>query len=58
MRNEIPLTSAISGEQPEFKKWHKNEGQTILAKEVCDTFWFQAFDGEWTANEAISQETG
>jgi hypothetical protein len=53
-----PLTSAISGEQPEFKKWHKNEGQTILAKEVCDTFWFQAFDGEWTAKEAIPREAG
>jgi hypothetical protein len=42
IRNEISLTSEISEEQSEFKKRKRNEDGTILAKEVCDTIWFQA----------------
>jgi hypothetical protein len=45
IRNEISLTSEISEEQPEFKKRKRNEDRTILAKEACDTIWFQA--KEW-----------
>jgi hypothetical protein len=40
--NEISLTSEISEEPPEFKKQKRNEDITILAKEACDTIWFQA----------------
>jgi hypothetical protein len=45
IRNEIFLTSEISGEPPEFKKRKRNEDLAVLAKEVCDTFCFQA--KEW-----------
>jgi hypothetical protein len=41
IRNEISLISEISEEPPEFNKRKRNEDLTILAKEACDTIWFQ-----------------
>jgi hypothetical protein len=42
VRNDISLTSEFSEEPPEFKKQKRNEDLTFLAKEACDTIWFQA----------------
>jgi hypothetical protein len=57
IRNEISLTSEISGEPPEFKK----RKRTILAKEVCDTICFQAkerfkFTGHLSAAKLLVSE--
>jgi hypothetical protein len=61
IRNEISLTSEISGEPPEFKKRKRNEDLTILAKEVCDTIRFQAkerfkFTGHLSAAKLLVSE--
>jgi hypothetical protein len=61
VRNEISLTSEISGEPPEFKKRKRNEDLTILGKEVCDTICFQAkerfkFTGHLSAAKLLVSE--
>jgi hypothetical protein len=61
IRNEISLTSEISGEPHEFKKRKRNEDLTILAKEVCDTICFQAkewfkFTGHLSAAKLLVSE--
>jgi hypothetical protein len=61
IRNEISLTSEISGEPLEFKKRKRNEDLTIFAKEVCDTICFQAnerfkFTGHLSAAKLLVSE--
>jgi hypothetical protein len=61
VRNDISLTSEISEETPAFKKQKRNEDLTILAKEACDTIWFQAkelfkFTGHLSAGKLLVSE--